>query len=131
MQGTCAKKDAVADCSGVDLAHQQWRMVSLVCWNRVSVQLLISILEVLATITRMLYEKLQSESEVRSWVRSASIAGESSDAAEARLEEGESGDDAFNSEILKERLRTFATKKPRRYYVVARGRVPRIYSCRH
>lgn len=94
-------------------------------------QLLISILEFMATLVRMLHERIVSDAEVPTASvgrRASNIPEVSSEVAEVRLEEGQGVSDLYTSEALRERMRILATQKPQRYYAVARGRAPGIYT---
>lgn len=81
------------------------------------------VFEFLATLVRILYERIQSDVEMPF----ASIGGEGSNVLEVRLEEGDAEDDTFTRDMLWERWKAFAMEKPRRYYTIARGRAPGIY----
>lgn len=99
-------------------------------------QLLMSMLEFLATVVRLLHEYVQSSAETQggSAGRADAVEGEASSlpetvpvVAEVALEEGEVGNERYANELLRERLRALAVQKPKRYYAVARGRAPGIY----
>lgn len=58
---------------------------------------------------------------------SGSICVGASSVAEVRLEEGKGEESSYCRDMLRERFKAFAVEKPKKYYAVARGRVPGIY----
>lgn len=97
-------------------------------------QLLIAILEFVATFVRMHHEQIGSDAEApaSSVGRATNSVPEAApkvvpEALEVKLEEGESAHDVYVNHMMREKLKALAMQKPRRYYGVAHSRAPGIY----
>lgn len=87
-----------------------------------SLQLLASILEFLAMLSRMAYELLQLDVPADVEAPSTLVSREVGSIPKTRLDEGDVEEDCYGRNMLRERMKALAMEKPKRYYVVARGR---------